>query len=329
MMKECSIVQSSDLVFIDLDYDEINIFNPSALYIGDCFYMLTRSETNVDDFSLTISSYNLVKMDRNFLVLSTKRMKFKIGAHSFYELPRQSVSNNIFAMNDIRMIDNLVTLEKGDLITYGTSAAIPTPHYDTETHLNLVVKQCVSRINLSGNTIEFVNFIVTPNCRQREKNFTILNTDNIKYLIYQAFPFITYQINNLKDVCNRRVYRYGLDRSYYDETNFYSDLVFSNSTAPIIFDDDSYLMLVHTKDIRRRFVHYALLINKEKAIPIKITKHPVIKGGVDNLPDIIYVSSICIVEGALYIFMGYDDRKCVVCCIDLEYLNNSFASISG
>ena len=87
-------------------------------------------------------------------------------------------------------------------------------------------------------------------------------------------------------------------------------------------------MLIHTKDIRLKYTHYALLIDKKKGIPVKISGKPVIEGGKDGLPNVVYVSSICILEDALYIFMGYDDRKCVASRMNLACLSNSFASIS-
>ena len=60
-----------------------------------------------------------------FKTASLSSIRFKIGKKEFYEIYRQSVTDEQFSINDIRIINNMVIKESKNLITYGTATVIP------------------------------------------------------------------------------------------------------------------------------------------------------------------------------------------------------------
>ena len=83
----------------------------------------------------------------------------------------------------------------------------------------------------------------------------------------------------------------------------------SLSTNPIRYDARHYLVLVHIRNPRGIYIHWAVLIDAETLLPVQVSARPVLRGGNAGRADrgVVYVQSVMVRGDRLVFFFGEGD----------------------
>lgn len=170
------------------------------------------------------------------------------------------------------------------------------------------VSASLSVLNYKEKSITFHQVPQLDFAKQKiEKNWAYLEHNERLYLFYSLNP---YRVLVEDGGCFKTVIHRDLGQRLKDVGGF--GTMVSQSTNPVHFDKDHYLMVVHQIENRqfgRCYHHWALLIAKDTLMPVKITATPIFSGlgARGRMPGIRYISSVLIVNDEVLFFGGEGD----------------------
>lgn len=143
-----------------------------------------------------------------------------------------------------------------------------------------------------------------------EKNWVYQEKDGKLFLFYSLNPYRVLVLENENDLTFKTVINQQFEHRLKNPGGFIS--MVSCSTNPIDFDENCWLMIIHQinhKVSGRCYFHWAILIDKETLLPVKITSKPLFSGmgARGRTPGIRYISSILQVNDEILFFAGEGD----------------------
>lgn len=161
--------------------------------------------------------------------------------------------------------------------------------------------------------------------RKIEKNWTYLEHDSELYLFYSLHPFTVLKYQEGKFITILR------ENCGLADIGGFGTMV-SQSTNPIDYDQEHYLMVIHQTENRnfgRCYHHWAILISKETLLPVKITANPIFSGmgARGRTPGIRYISSIIKRGNEILFFAGEGDIYMTVSKRKVDQINQLMLQI--
>jgi hypothetical protein len=164
-----------------------------------------------------------------------------------------------------------------------------------------------------------------------EKNWALFAHEGALLCIYSFNPYIILEINFdtgiTKIVMETRPVQY--------EWLGTGGRFISNSTNPVIWDDDHYIMFIHDhidpdwpEQRNRLYMQYAVLISTTSLLPTSIVPTPLLIGGRERgrHAGVHYTMSLVNGDDALYAFYGEGDTHSSVVVFDKQILAGLLAS---
>lgn len=170
------------------------------------------------------------------------------------------------------------------------------------------VSASLSILNIEEQSISFNQVPQLDFPKQKiEKNWMYLEHDHQLYLFYSLNP---YRVLVQQDGVFVTKINQDLEGKLKDIGGF--GTMVSQSTNPIDFDKDHYMMVIHQiepKKFGRCYHHWILLISKQTLLPVKITAQPIFSGlgARGRTPGIRYISSILKEGDEILFFAGEGD----------------------
>lgn len=143
-----------------------------------------------------------------------------------------------------------------------------------------------------------------------EKNWIYKETENQLLLFYSVSPFKVLALDNEKNFSFKTIIIGQLSSKINDPGGFGTRVSFS--TNPIEYDENRWLIIIHQiqhKFTGRCYFHWAVLLDRNSFLPVKITSKPLFSGmgARGKTPGIRYISSILKVEKEILFFAGEGD----------------------
>lgn len=143
-----------------------------------------------------------------------------------------------------------------------------------------------------------------------EKNWVYQEKNGRLFLFYSLNPYRVLVLENENDLTFKTVINQQFEHRLKNPGGFISRV--SYSTNPIEFDENCWLMIIHQinhKVFGRCYFHWAILIDKQTLLPVKITSKPLFSGmgARGRTPGIRYISSILQVNDEILFFAGEGD----------------------
>jgi predicted GH43/DUF377 family glycosyl hydrolase len=191
------------------------------------------------------------------------------------------------------------------------------------------ISQAISEVEPENNAVRFVGYPKTDlRLRQIEKNWVYFEHNGELYIHYSFSPYIVLKLQDWGNLIFSTVI-------YRDVEKFFCPMGFNKfvslGTNPISYDHEHYLLLIHRfrrtrKRIGRVYLHWAVLIDKQTLLPVKITRKPVFKGGHYRgfFRGVIYPTSILRSDDYFLFFNGEGDSHLSYTKIKKETLDKEF-----
>lgn len=170
------------------------------------------------------------------------------------------------------------------------------------------VSASLSVLNFQDQSITFIQVPQLDFPKQKiEKNWMYLEHEDQLYLFYSLNPYRV--LVQEHGVFVTKIYQ-DLGGKLNDIGGF--GTMVSQSTNPIDFDENHYLMVIHqieNRNFGRCYHHWAILISKRTMLPVKITSQPIFSGlgARGRTPGIRYISSILKEGEEILFFAGEGD----------------------
>lgn len=162
----------------------MNLLNPSIFTNDNKLYCLIRQETDVINWNRSNLSYILCKMDDKLDILEKYICNFKIGDNIYENINRNSLNNNYYCIEDIKIYKSKINNE---IIGISNILIQQNPR---------IFRCGIIKLILETNTIELVKILEVDNMHNNEKNWALFDIDNNYYIIYKLFPeLIIYTVN--------------------------------------------------------------------------------------------------------------------------------------
>lgn len=170
------------------------------------------------------------------------------------------------------------------------------------------VSASLSILNVEEPSISFSQVPQLDFPKQKiEKNWMYLEHDHQLYLFYSLNPYRV--LVQEQGVFMTKIHQ-DLGGKLKDIGGF--GTMVSQSTNPIDFDEEHYLMVIHqieNRNFGRCYHHWTLLISKQTLLPVKISSQPLFSGlgARGRTPGIRYISSIQKKGDEILFFAGEGD----------------------
>jgi hypothetical protein len=164
-----------------------------------------------------------------------------------------------------------------------------------------------------------------------EKNWAFFVHDGALLCVYSFNPYIVLQL----DVATGATAVVIEGRPVHYEWIGRGGRFVSNSTNPIVWSDDDYIMFIHDhiapewpEQRNRLYMQYAVLLSRTTLLPTGIVPTPLLIGGNEQgrHPGVHYTTSLVNGDDALYAFYGEGDTHSGVVVFDKMQLADLFAS---
>ena len=190
----------------------------------------------------------------------------------------------------------------------------------------------ISMVDLDRQELALRHTLVPPfEPAREEKNWALFSHEGALLCIYSFNPYIVLEINFdtgiPKVVVQTRPVQY--------EWLGAGGRFISNSTNPIVWDDDHYIMFIHDhidpewpEQRDRLYMQYAVLISTTSLLPTSIVPTPLLIGGRERgrYAGVHYTTSLVNRDNALYAFYGEGDSHSSVVEFDKRILADLLAS---
>ena len=228
---------------------KISFINPSALKYKSVKYILYRGEeyrknkTPPIAFNKSKYSYWLDAGD------GLRQITFNFNDYSYKSIRRVDLlkRDNISMIEDIRMIEDAVSEENGEIKCLATCTLIPYTEIhqgqvgdDGEYDLNKPVglsftfKAAFCEVNLTTAEINFIDYIDKDSQLSNEKNWMCFKKDGEFFVIYSMFPLIYDVAKSVNEIS-------------FKDKNLNQRNVLRNSTNPILINGNKYGMICHER----------------------------------------------------------------------------------
>lgn len=170
--------------------------------------------------------------------------------------------------------------------------------------------------------------------RIQEKNWAMFSHEGRLLCVYSVDPYIVLEIGLETGVAETVV----TGGSLALDVSVRSGYGLFNSTNPVIWDDDHYVMFFHTYmrssvpgDRNRLYLQYAMLIDRSTLLPVAVTVEPVVAGGGEDgvHPGVHYTMSLMKRGGDLCAFYGEGDSHTGLVVIDGGALGRAWQRVSS
>ena len=224
------------------------VFNPTGCKVGDKTYLLFRAESRPKDslppmhkheneWGHSTCSYWIEAYDGFNPIGEHAYAEITVNDHSYTEIRRVDVTEECFIFEDIRIIHGTATIdEHGDdccLATFNACRDMSKPP-PWITNSERDVKVAVCSINLSKKTIKFLHYIDINSQKKFEKNWAVLQHNDLYYSVYAFSPFTYTEAKSLDEL------------TYENELPTDPDKPYSMSCHPLP-TSEGFVMLLHKK----------------------------------------------------------------------------------
>ena len=143
-----------------------------------------------------------------------------------------------------------------------------------------------------------------------EKNWIYKESENRLFLFYSLNPYRVLVLEDEENFTFKTLINQQFDWKLKNPGNLKTMVSFS--TNPIDFDAEHFLMVVHQIDHKitgRFYNHWAVLLDKKRMLPVKISAKPIFTGmgARGRTPGVRYISSILKTDQDILFFAGEGD----------------------
>jgi hypothetical protein len=135
-----------------------------------------------------------------------------------------------------------------------------------------------------------------------EKNWSMFSSDDRVNLIYSFSPYRLFSSDEFPGLH----FNLALERSF-DLPIPDDGLPIRNSINPVSYDASHLLHIVHKVYPGKRYVFWAVLIDKVTLLPVMMTRRPLLSAPGSAAASIIYVCSAICLDADVLVFAGIDD----------------------
>jgi len=180
----------------------------------------------------------------------------------------------------------------------------------------------ISRFDVDGALLTHLGPLALERPVARmEKNWAMFSAGDRVQLIYSFNPYRLFSASAFPDL------RFVLAAEHSLKLSLAEDgLSFRNSINPVPWDADHFLHIVHKVYPEKRYVFWAVLLDRRTHLPVKITRRPLITDR-SSAASITYVSSALCREDDLLLFGGLDDCSLGAWRIWRDELNSQWAPV--
>jgi hypothetical protein len=180
----------------------------------------------------------------------------------------------------------------------------------------------ISRLDLEKRSLTWCGFAAIDRPLTRiEKNWAIFGDDKL-LLLYSFSPYILLSSVNWPKLDFTPVLK--------AEVQFPTDhdgLSARNSINPITYDDNHWLHIVHRVYPGKQYSFWAVLIDKNSMLPVRVTARPLICGWASSSASIVYACSVTVDPVNVNVFAGLDDSATAVATIRRTRLDSEWVPL--
>ena len=298
-----------------------HVFNPGfAQYDGEGI-VLARAENDNDYIQSTSSFYTsshylLMRLDETFEIkdcsaIPKAGLDFMDGKRNFrFDDPR------IFIFRNRLYLNHIVAFFHTDRIDWNALECFPI----------------ISELDIkNGQVIPIGKPKLDFSPKQTEKNWVFFEHLGELYLLYSFAPYILLKLTSWTSLEFTTVVKRDVNLNLPGEN--VGGLKALLSTNPVTWDADHFLVLIHKfftcSWSGRRYLTWAVLIQKESLLPVKITSRPVFNSfsARGECPGVIYPTSCALIDDDLVVFVGEGDSYCSYAKINKKILTDNFVKM--
>ena len=298
---------------------EGGVFNPGGLPDGDDIILLARGELYTraaikDTFEKFYNSCRpiLLRLDKDLRLQA-------------FDQPRL----------DEKLVPNAGRIEDFRLFSFQGRIFVNHPYLIVDpdyalfnsrpTWRHVEIRQVLSRLDVQARSLDYVGRVVVdfePNAI--EKNWVYFEHNGTVHCLYSIDPYVLLRADDWPALRFSTIRRESMDLGIDNEGAF-----LSLSTNPISYDERHYLVLVHIRNPRAIYIHWAILIDKETLLPVQVSVRPIIKGGNVQRSDrgVVYVQSVIARGDRFVFFFGEGDAHTSYAWVDKTALDAVFKPI--
>ncbi len=193
--------------------------------------------------------------------------------------------------------------------------------------------QCVQMLSTLDATNKTLTFVGQPlldfKVNNKEKNWVFFEHKDELYLLYSFSPYILLKAMQWPELEFKTVINKENKPAFHRPPILHKEYI-GFSTNPVSYDENNFLVVIHssTHVLRygRLYFHWAVLIDKQSLLPVKISSRPLIKGGKCKgmLPGVIYTMAVILSGDYLVLFNGEGDAYCSYVKMERKALDASF-----
>lgn len=171
-----------------------------------------------------------------------------------------------------------------------------------------------SGLSVLNNNHTKITFLGIPQLdfevNNTEKNWVYKAKDSRLYLFYTISPYRVLELEEGDGLRFKTIIHQKVNKQLSDPGGFGTMVSFS--TNPIVFNEKYFIAIIHQIEFKitgRCYYHWAILIDKQTLMPIKITSKPLFNGmnARGRTPGVRYISSILKEGDEILFFAGEGD----------------------
>ena len=277
------------------------LFNPGALVVDDHILLLANAQK--------IPWFKTRGKNRKFY-LEGQPVKFLLDKKSLKTVQEEIITNitgfpseNNWAIEDMR----LFTWKGQKMINHSFITKGKVGEFVNQTS----VASTVSVLDEKEKRFSFHAFPKLDFPLQNiEKNWIYKESENRLFLFYSLNPYRVLVLEDEENFTFKTLINQEFDWKLKNPGNLKTMVSFS--TNPIDFDEEHFLMVVHQIDHKitgRFYNHWAVLLDKKRMLPVKISAKPIFTGmgARGRTPGVRYISSILKTDHEILFFAGEGD----------------------
>lgn len=198
----------------------------------------------------------------------------------------------------------------------------------------LSIKSTSSALSMLNDEDHTIKFFAVPQLdflrQEFEKNWVYAEKEEQLLLWYSVNPYRVLTLQEEEKFAFTTIMNQQLTGKLTDPGGFGTMVSFS--TNPIDFDNRHWIVIIHQfrkKITGRWYMHWAVLIDKDSLLPVKITSKPIFTGAGarGRVPGYRYISSVVKVKDDLLFFAGEGDVYVTVTKKKIAEVQSLFISI--
>lgn len=197
-------------------------------------------------------------------------------------------------------------------------------------------QKCKPGLSFFDGEKKMIRYIGNPNLdfpiNELEKNWVYFEHASELYLVYSYSPYILLKREYGSLLKFKTVIKKEMNR-YWHHAGLFSGVMISCSTNPISYDERHLLAVIHQRYNSSRigsiFFQWAVLIDRDSLMPVKISFRPLFRGGECRgaLPGVVYVMSTLLLGEDVVFFNGEGDSCLSYLKVKKSILNKLFIDL--